>query len=96
MFKFIALLLAVVMCVISVVAVYYNNTPYPIDFYIIQFSDVPLGIVLFISMLFGVLVSTFFILGIIFNIRKKYKILKKEHELISKEVQNLRRMPIQE
>ena len=96
MFKFIALLLAVVMCVISVVAVYYNNTSYPIDCYIIQFSDVPLGIVLFISMLFGVIVSTFFILGIIFNIRKKYKILKKEHELISKEVQNLRRMPIQE
>ena len=96
MFKFIALLLAVVMCVISVVAVYYNNTSYPIDFYIIQFSDVPLGIVLFISMLFGILVSTFFIIGVVFSIRKKYKILKKEHELISKEVQNLRRMPIQE
>ena len=96
MFKLIALLLAIIMCVISVVAVYYNNTPYPIDFYITQFSDVPLGIILFISMLFGILVSTFFIIGVVFSIRKKYKILKKEHELISKEVQNLRRMPIQE
>ncbi len=47
-------------------------------------------------MMFGILMSTFFILGIVFSIRKKYKALKKDYELINKEVQNLRRIPIQE
>jgi Na+/melibiose symporter-like transporter len=47
-------------------------------------------------MLFGILISAFFLIGIFFSIRKKYKILKNDHELINKEVQNLRRIPIQE
>ncbi len=96
MFRFIALLLAIIMCVVSVVAVYYNKVPFLIDFHIIQFTNIPLGVFLFLSMMFGVLVTTFFIIGIVFSIRKKYKTLKKDYELINKEVQNLRRIPIQE
>ena len=96
MFRFIALLLAIIMCVVSVAAVYYNKVPFLIDFHIIQFTNVPLGVFLFLSMMFGVLVTTFFIIGIVFSIRKKYKTLKKDYELINKEVQNLRRIPIQE
>jgi|TARA_B110000483_G_scaffold160020_1_gene189820 Na+/melibiose symporter-like transporter len=47
-------------------------------------------------MMIGILIATFFLIGLVFNIRKKYKILKKDHDLINKEVQNLRRIPIQE
>jgi hypothetical protein len=47
-------------------------------------------------MIFGMLIAAFFIISIVFSMRRKYKILKKEYELISKEVQNLRRIPIQE
>tara|TARA_B100001769_G_C21918361_1_gene495330 strand:+ start:520 stop:810 length:291 start_codon:yes stop_codon:yes gene_type:complete len=96
MFRLIALLLAIIMCIVSVAAVYYNKTSFLIDFYIIQFTDIPLGIFLFLSMMFGVLIATFFIIGIVFSLRKKYKNLKKDHDLINKEVQNLRRIPIQE
>mgnify|MGYP001177629685 FL=1 len=96
MFRFIALFLAIIMCVVSVAAVYYNKAPFLIDFHIIQFTNVPLGVFLFLSMMFGILVATFFIIGIVFSIRKKYKTLKKDYELINKEVQNLRRIPIQE
>ena len=96
MFRLLALILAVAISVISVAAVYYNKIPYLIDFNIVQFSEVPLGMSLFISMVFGILISTFFLLGLIFGMRKKYKALKKDHELINKEVQNLRRIPIQE
>ena len=76
--------------------VYYNKVPFLIDFHIIQFTNVPLGVFLFLCMMFGILVATFFIIGIVFSIRKKYKTLKKDYELINKEVQNLRRIPIQE
>ena len=96
MFRFIALLLSILMCVVSVTAVHYNKYPLPIDFYLIQFSDIPLGVFIFLSIMFGVLITTFFLLAIIFSLRKKYKKLKKDHELINKEVQNLRRIPIQE
>ena len=96
MFRLIALLLAIIMCTVSVAVVYYNKDPLLIDLYIIQFTNIPLGISLFLSMMFGVLVATFFIIGIVFSLRKKYKNLKKDHELINKEVQNLRRIPIQE
>jgi len=47
-------------------------------------------------MIFGMLIAAFFIISIVFSMRRKHKILKKEYELISKEVQNLRRIPIQE
>ena len=96
MFRLIALLLAIIMCTVSVAVVYYNKDPLLIDLYIIQFTNIPLGVSLFLSMIFGVLIATFFIIGIVFSLRKKYKNLKKDHELINKEVQNLRRIPIQE
>ena len=96
MFRLIALLLAIIMCTVSVAVVYYNKDPLLIDLYLIQFTNIPLGISLFLSMIFGVLIATFFIIGIVFSLRKKYKNLKKDHELINKEVQNLRRIPIQE
>lgn len=96
MFRLIALLLAIIMSMVSVAAVYYNKAPLLIDFYIIQFTNIPLGISLFLSMMFGILIATFFIIGIVFSVRRKYKNLKKDHELINKEVQNLRRIPIQE
>ena len=96
MFRFIALLIMVIICVFSVIAVYYNKIPYLLDFHLIQFTNIPLGILLFVSMMIGILIATFFLIGLVFNIRKKYKILKKDHDLISKEVQNLRRIPIQE
>ena len=96
MFRFIALLIMVIICVFSVIAVYYNKIPYLLDFHLIQFTNIPLGILLFVSMMVGILIATFFLIGLVFNIRKKYKILKKDHDLINKEVQNLRRIPIQE
>tara|TARA_B110000238_G_C15750530_1_gene278963 strand:- start:177 stop:467 length:291 start_codon:yes stop_codon:yes gene_type:complete len=96
MFRFTALLIMVIICVLSVIAVYYNKIPYLLDFHLIQFTNIPLGILLFVSMMIGILIATFFLIGLVFNIRKKYKILKKDHDLINKEVQNLRRIPIQE
>ena len=96
MFRFIALFLAILMCVVCVTVVHYNKLPLLIDFYVVQFNDIPLGVFIFLSIMFGVLITTFFLLAIIFSLRKKYKNLKKDHELINKEVQNLRRIPIQE
>ena len=90
MFRLIALLLAIIMSMVSVAAVYYNKAPLLIDFYIIQFTNIPLGISLFLSMMFGILIATFFITRIVFSVRSKYKHLKKDHELISKEGQILR------
>ena len=96
MFKLLALLLSVTISLLSVIVVYYNKIPYLIDFHFIEFSDIPLGVLLFIAMLFGIFISTFFLIGLVFGAKKKYRVLKKEHDLISKEVQNLRRIPIQE
>ena len=96
MFKLLALFLSVTISLLSVIVVYYNKIPYLIDFHFIQFSDIPLGVLLFIAMLFGIFISTFFLIGLVFGAKKKYRVLKKDHDLISKEVQNLRRIPIQE
>ena len=96
MFRLIALFLTITICVISVAAVHYNSNLLSVDFHIYKFADIPLGILIFIAMIFGILVSAFFLLGLVLSGRKKYKLLKKEHELINKEVQNLRRIPIQE
>ena len=96
MFRLFALFLTLFVCVISVVVVYFNSNPYIVDFSIVQFSEIPLGILLFLAMIFGILISLFFLLGFVLSMRKKYKKLKKDHELINKEVQNLRRIPIQE
>ena len=96
MFRLIALFLTIFLCVISVAAVYYNEVPILVDFHIVQFDKIPLGIFLFLSMLLGILIACFFLVGLVLNVRKKYKILKKDHELLDKEVQNLRRIPIQE
>ena len=65
MFRFIALLLAILMSAVSVIVVHYNKNPFLIDFHIYQFNDIPLGVFIFLSMMFGVLISTFFLLGII-------------------------------
>jgi len=96
MFRLFGLILTVFICVISVAAVYYNKMPYLIDFHVIQFDDIPLGILLFLSMLLGIIIATFFLIGLVLSGRRKYKNLKKDHELLDKEVQNLRRIPIQE
>jgi uncharacterized integral membrane protein len=96
MFKLLALFLSVTISLLSVIVVYYNKIPYLVDFHFIQFSDIPLGILLFIAMLFGIFISTFFLIGLVFGAKKKYRVLRKDHDLISKEVQNLRRIPIQE
>ena len=96
MFRLLALFLSVTISLLSVIVVYYNKIPYLIDFHFIRFSDIPLGVLLFIAMLFGIFISTFFLIGLVFGAKKKYRVLKKEHDLISKEVQNLRRIPIQE
>ena len=43
-----------------------------------------------------IFISAFFLIGLVFSAKKKYRVLKKDHDLITKEVQNLRRMPIQD
>ena len=96
MFRLFGLILTVFICVLSVAVVYYNKMPYLIDFHVIQFDDIPLGILLFLSMLLGIIIATFFLIGLVLSGRRKYKHLKKDHELLDKEVQNLRRIPIQE
>ena len=96
MFRLLALFLSVTISLLSVIVVYYNKIPYIIDFHFIQFSDISLGVLIFIAMLFGIFIATFFLIGLVLSSKKKYRILKKDHDLISKEVQNLRRIPIQE
>jgi uncharacterized integral membrane protein len=96
MFRLLALFLSVTISLLSVVVVYYNKIPYLVDFHLIQFSEIPLGIIIFIAMIFGIFISTFFLIGLVLSVKKKYRVLKKDHDLITKEVQNLRRIPIQE
>ena len=96
MFKLLALFMSVTMSLLSVVVVYYNKIPYLVDFHLMQFSEIPLGIIIFIAMIFGIFISAFFLIGLVLSVKKKYRVLKKDHDLITKEVQNLRRIPIQE
>ena len=96
MFKLLALFLSVTTSLLSVVVVYYNKIPYLVDFHLMQFSEIPLGIIIFIAMIFGIFISTFFLIGLVLSVKKKYRVLKKDHDLITKEDQNLRRIPIQE
>ena len=70
MFRLLALFLSVTISLLSVIVVYYNKIPYLIDFHFIQFSDIPLGVIIFIAMLFGIFISTFFLIGLVFSGKK--------------------------
>ena len=71
MFRLFALFLLVTISLLSVVIVYYNKIPYLVDFHLIQFSDIPMGITLFIAMLLGIFISAFFLIGLVFSAKKK-------------------------
>ena len=77
MFRLLALFLSVTISLLSVIVVYYNKIPYLIDFHFIQFSDISLGVLIFIAMLFGIFISTFFLIGLVFSGKKNIEFLKK-------------------
>ena len=77
MFRLLALTMTIVLCVLSVIVVYYNKTSCLLDLYVIQFSEIPLGVILFASMIFGMLIAAFFIISIVFSMRRKHKIMTK-------------------
>ena len=83
MFRLIALFLTIFLCVISVAAVYYNEVPILVDFHIVQFDKIPLGIFLFLSMLLGILIACFFLIGLVFSLNFELPYLK-AHDLFLK------------
>ncbi len=96
MFNFFSLFLLVLFSMVSVSLVINNEFPVFIDLYVIQISNISLGAALFESMIFGIIISSFFLLGVVYNLIQKCKKLKIENELAIEEVKNLRRIPIQE
>ena len=73
MFRFIALLIMIVICVLSVIVVYYNKIPYLLDFHLTQFTNIPLGILLLCFYDDGILIATFFLIGLVLILEKNIR-----------------------
>ncbi|MEC7885964.1 MAG: LapA family protein, partial [Pseudomonadota bacterium] len=81
--------------ILSVTLVIFNDGTILVDIYFKQF-EIQIGQALVLSIFIGIVISLLFIGNIILSYRSKYVKLKKENNLVKKEVQNLRKLPMQE
>tara|TARA_Y100000590_G_scaffold454561_1_gene601588 strand:- start:2254 stop:2481 length:228 start_codon:yes stop_codon:yes gene_type:complete len=75
--------------------VIFNDGTILVNIYFKQF-EIEIGQALVLSIFIGIVISLLFIGNIILSYRSKYIKLKKENNLVKKEVQNLRKLPMQE
>tara|TARA_B100000131_G_C17887451_1_gene520868 strand:+ start:196 stop:462 length:267 start_codon:yes stop_codon:yes gene_type:complete len=86
---------ALFISILSVTLVIFNDGTILVDIYFKQF-EIQIGQALVLSIFTGIVISLLFIGNIILSYRSKYVKLKKENNLVKKEVQNLRKLPMQE
>ncbi len=95
MYKLLSLVFALFISILSVTLVIFNDGTILVDIYFKQF-EIQIGQALVLSIFTGIVISLLFIGNIILSYRSKYVKLKKENNLVKKEVQNLRKLPMQE
>tara|TARA_Y100000816_G_scaffold245810_1_gene193895 strand:+ start:360 stop:647 length:288 start_codon:yes stop_codon:yes gene_type:complete len=95
MYKIIFFIISILLSIALVGIVVLNNTYILFNLYFKQI-EITIGIAVVLSVIIGSLVSFIFIGSLILFYRSKYVNLKKENEVVKKEVQNLRKIPMQE
>ena len=95
MYKLLSLVFALFISILSVTLVIFNDGTILVNIYFKQF-EIEIGQALVLSIFIGIVISLLFIGNIILSYRSKYVKLKKENNLVKKEVQNLRKLPMQE
>ena len=95
MYKIIFFIISILLSIALVGIVVLNNTYILFNLYFKQI-EITIGIAMVLSVIIGSLVSFIFIGSLILFYRSKYVNLKKENEVVKKEVQNLRKIPMQE
>ncbi|MBH32144.1 MAG: hypothetical protein CMD90_00645 [Gammaproteobacteria bacterium] len=95
MYKLLSLVFALFISILSVTLVIFNDGTILVNIYFKQF-EIEIGQALVLSIFIGIVISLLFIGNIILSYRSKYIKLKKENNLVKKEVQNLRKLPMQE
>ena len=95
MYKIIFFIISILLSIALVGIVVLNNTYILFNLYFKQI-EITIGLAMVLSVIIGSLVSFIFIGSLILFYRSKYVNLKKENEVVKKEVQNLRKIPMQE
>ncbi len=95
MYKIIFFIISILLSISLVGIVVLNNAHILLNLYFKQ-MEITIGMAIVLSVIVGSLVSFIFIGSLILFYRGKYVKLKKENEVVKKEVQNLRKIPMQE
>ncbi len=95
MYKIIFFIISMLLSISLVGIVVLNNAHILLNIYFQQL-EVTIGMAIVLSVIVGSIVSFIFIGSLILFYRGKYVKLKKENEVVKKEVQNLRKIPMQE
>ena len=95
MYKIIFFIISMLLSISLVGIVVLNNAHILLNIYFQQ-VEVTIGMAIVLSVIVGSIVSFIFIGSLILLFRRKYVNLKKENEVVKKEVQNLRKIPMQE
>ena len=95
MYKIIFFIISMLLSISLVGIVVLNNAHILLNIYFHQ-VEVTIGMAIVLSVIVGSIVSFIFIGSLILFYRGKYVKLKKENEVVKKEVQNLRKIPMQE
>ena len=95
MYKIIFFIISILLSISLVGIVVLNNAHILLNIYFQQ-VEVTIGMAIVLSVIVGSIVSFIFIGSLILFYRGKYVKLKKENEIVKKEVQNLRKIPMQE
>jgi uncharacterized integral membrane protein len=95
MYKIIFFIISLLLSISLVGIVVLNNAHILLNIYFQQ-VEVTIGMAIVLSVIVGSIVSFIFIGSLILFYRGKYVKLKKENEVVKKEVQNLRKIPMQE
>ena len=95
MYKIIFFIISMLLSISLVGIVVLNNAHILLNIYFQQ-VEVTIGMAIVLSVIVGSIVSFIFIGSLILFYRSKYVNLKKENEVVKKEVQNLRKIPMQE
>ena len=95
MYKIIFFIISMLLSISLVGIVVLNNAHILLNIYFQQ-VEVTIGMAIVLYVIVGSIVSFIFIGSLILFYRGKYVKLKKENEVVKKEVQNLRKIPMQE
>jgi putative membrane protein len=93
--RFIKLFVFIIIMIIGAVFAVLNSDPVPVNYYFGS-RELPLSLVLTLVLGVGVLLGLFSGLGKIVNLKRELQSLKRRSEMVNKEVNNLRALPLKE